>query len=377
MKKYTPRERFRSVLEHREPDRVVVDLGGFQSGITGVAYDKLKRKLGLLRETEIVERIQQLAKLDEAVLERFEVDTRYIFLKPSANWNPQERVEEDSVSFIDEWGTRWRKPHTSYYFDPVEFPLASAAVDELSRYPWLDPHDRSKVEGLKEEALNLRERGYAVCTTVSGVFEQSWYLASLERLLIELRENPRFAEALMDKVLEMQKGIYGNLLEEAGDYLDLIEIWEDISTQQGPLISPNLYKKIIKPRTRELIQFIKQKTKAKVALHSCGSVSWAIDDFIDIGVEVLNPVQVGAANMDTKILKARYGNVLSFWGGIDTQRILPHGTVREVEEEVRRRVDDLAPGGGYIMAAVHNIQPDVPPENIIGMFDTCLRYGHY
>jgi len=377
LKKYTARERVILALEHKEPDRVPIDLGGFQSGITRVAYDKLKRKLGILRKTEIIERVQQLARIDEEVLKRFEVDTRYIFLKPSANWNPRERTKETSVSYIDEWGTRWRKSYTSYYFDPVEFPLASATIDDIYRYCWPNPQDTSKVEGLKKGAINLRRSGYAVCTTISGVFEQAWYLTGLERLLIEIRENPRFVEVLMDKVLEIQEGIYGNLLQEVGDYLDLIEIWEDISTQQGPLVSPNLYRKIIKPRTKELIQFIKQKTKAKIALHSCGSVSWAIDDFIDIGVEVLNPIQVSAANMDTKMLKARYGDVLSFWGAIDTQRILPHGTPQEVEAEVKRRIDDLASGGGYIMASVHNIQPDVPPENIIAMFDACLKYGYY
>lgn len=377
MGKYTSRKRLILALEHKEADRVAIDIGGFQSGITCVAYDKLKKKLGILGKTEIIERIQQLAKLDEEILEKFGVDTRYVFLKSSTKWDPMEKIEQDFISYADEWGTRWKKPRTSYYFDPVEFPLGSATIDDLFRYPWPDSQDTSKVEGLKRNALNLQKRGYAVCTTVSGVFEQCWYLTGLERLLIEIRENPKFVEVLMDKVLETQEGIYSNFLEEVGDYLDLIEIWEDISTQQGPLISPDLYRRIVKPRTKELIQFIKQRTKAKVALHSCGSVSWAMDDFVDIGVEVLNPVQVSAANMDTRILKARYGDVLSFWGAIDTQRILPHGTVQEVEEEVKRRIDDLAPGGGYIMAPVHNIQPDVPPENIIAMFEAAKEFGEY
>ena len=195
--------------------------------------------------------------------------------------------------------------------------------------------------------------------------------------MIEIIENPSFVEALLDKVLEILSQQYSNFLDKVGKYLNLFEIWEDISSQQGPLISPDSYRKIIKPRTRDLINVIKSKTKAKVALHSCGSVSWAIDDFIEIGIEVLNPVQVSAAHMDTKELKKKYGDSMSFWGGIDTQRVLPRGTVKDVEEEVKKRIDDLAKGGGYLFAPVHNIQPDVPPENIIAMYKTGLSYGRY
>jgi len=377
MKKYSARERVLTALNHQEPDRVPLDLGGFQSGITFIAYDNLKKELGITKESKISERNQQLAELDEEVLERFGIDTRYVFLKPSAKWIPQEKADENSVSYRDEWGTRWRKPHTSFYYDPVEFPLALATLEDIKNYPWPEFQDKSKVEGLKEKAQRWREKGFAVFTTVSGVFEQSWYLTGLERMLTAIVEEPQWVETLLDKVLEIEVGLYNNLLEEIGDYLDVIEFWEDISTQQGPLISPVLYRQLIKPRTRDLINAIKSKTKAKIAIHSCGSVSWAIEDFIGIGIEVLNPVQVSAANMDTKELKKKYGDSMSFWGGIDTQRVLPQGTPKEVEEEVKKRIDDLAPGGGYLLAPVHNIQPDVPPENIITIFEVGLKYGNY
>lgn len=379
MSNYTPRTRMRLALDHKEPDRVPIDIGGFQSGITSVAYENLKRKLGVSFKTHILERTQQLAELDEEILERLGVDTRYIFMRPSASWDSKEEtVPNLYTEYTDEWGTRWRKPQSSHYFDPVGFPLASASIDDLRDCSWPDPDDLTRIEGLREKAKNLwKTTDYAIFTSIAGIFERSWFLTGFEQLLTRIIEDPRFIMTLMDKVLEIEVGIYNHLLGQVGEYLDVIVLSDDISTQQGPLFSPVLYRKIVKPRMEELIQFIKQKSRAKVAFHSCGSVSWAIDDLIDIGVEILNPLQVSAAKMDTKILKEKYGKVISFWGAIDTQRVLPYGTPQEVREEVKRRIDDLAPEGGYIMASVHNIQPDVPPENIIAMYEACIEYGRY
>ena len=374
---FSSRERVVAALEHREPDRVPLDIGGYQSGITTIAYEKLKNKLGIVRPTIISERVQQLAKIDEEVLKEFEIDTRYVFIKGSAFWDTKETIDDSSISFFDEWGIQWKKPHTSFYYDPVGSPLKNASVKDIFQYYWPDPNDKSKFDGLEREAQVINNSGYALCTTVSGVFEQAWYLTGLERMMIDTIENPIFVNSLLDKVLDILSQQYSNFLDKVGQYLNLIEIWEDISSQQGPLASPELYRKIIKPRTKDLINLIKNKTKAKIALHSCGSVRWAIDDFFDIGVEVLNPVQVSAAHMDTKELKRKYGNSMSFWGGIDTQWILPRGTTREVNEEVKKRIDDLGKGGGYLLGPVHNIQPDVPPENIITMFKTALSYGKY
>jgi len=372
---FSSRERVLKALNHQEADRVPVDLGGFQSGITAHAYERLKEKLKITCQTRIVERNQQLAEPEEEILERFGVDTRYVFLRFSSNWDPQERSDN---SYCDEWGVRRQKRLSSYYFDIVEFPLISASIKDLETYSWPDPDDLSRVQRLGEKARMIRESSpYALCTTVSGIFERSWSLTGLERALVGIKESPLFMEKLLDKVLQIQLGIYGHFLDEVGHYLDLIEIWEDISTQWGPLMAPSDYRRIIKPRTKELIQCIRGKTKAKIALHSCGSVSWAIEDFLEIGIEVLNPVQVSAAHMNTHTLKQKYGDRLCFWGAIDTQRVLPRGNPQEVRDEVKRRISDLAPGGGYIVAAVHNVQPDVPPENIIAMYEAAKEFGKY
>jgi uroporphyrinogen decarboxylase len=212
---------------------------------------------------------------------------------------------------------------------------------------------------------------------MAGVFEDSWYLTGLERIMIELVENPAFVEHLLDRMVQIQTEICGHFLEEVGEYLDMIEFWEDISSQAGPLMSPDTYRRIVKPRTHRLIAFVRDRTPAKIALHSCGSVAWALEDLIEIGVEVLNPVQVAAQGMDTAVLKSRYGDRISFWGGIDTQRVLLRGTAEEVRAEVRTRINDLAPGGGYLLTSVHNVQPDVPAENIVAMFEEARRYGRY
>ena len=147
--------------------------------------------------------------------------------------------------------------------------------------------------------------------------------------------------------------------------------------QDGLMIHPDDFRKYIKPQWKRIFDFMKTKTKAKMCLHCCGNITPILDDIVEIGVEVINPVQVSNPQMDTKLLKDRYGKDLSFWGAIDTQNVMPMGNVAQVEDEVKRRIDDLAPGGGYIMSAVHSIQPDVPTENIFALYDTTLEYGRY
>ena len=150
-----------------------------------------------------------------------------------------------------------------------------------------------------------------------------------------------------------------------------------LADQRGPMISPELYRRFIKPRHRRYFDAIRARTSAKILFHTCGAVTRLLPDLIDIGVDFLNPVQVSAAHMDTAVLKREYGNKIGFWGAIDTSRVLPMGTVEQVRAEVGKRIHDLAPGGGYVLAAVHNIQPDVPPQNILAMFDACIELGSY
>ena len=222
------RERVLTALDHKEPDRVPLDLGGYQSGITTIAYEKLKIQMGINRPTKISERNQQLAVIDEEVLKEFGIDTRYVFMKPSASWDPKEGSDEKSTWYFDEWGAQWKKPHTSFYYDPVGAPLKEATIEDLGHYHWPDPNEKSRFENVEKEAQAIYDAGYALGTTVSGVFEQAWYLVGLERIMIEIIENPSFVEALLDQVLVILSN-YSNFWRRSV-VSPLIEIWEDISS---------------------------------------------------------------------------------------------------------------------------------------------------
>ena len=194
--------------------------------------------------------------------------------------------------------------------------------------------------------------------------------------MMDLAANPEFAGALLDKLVEVSINKLEQILPVAEGYVQVIVTGDDLGTQNGPQLSPKLYKKIVKPRHKYLYQYIKKYTSAHLFLHTCGSVYEFIPDFIEMGVDVINPVQVSAKDMDTKRLKKEFSKDITFWGGgCDTQKVLPFGTPREVTEEVKRRVGDLVPGGGFVFSQVHVIQAGTPPENIMAMYDAVGKYG--
>ena len=181
----------------------------------------------------------------------------------------------------------------------------------------------------------------------------------------------------MEYSLTVSAGIAEFVLDEVGDYVDVVSFPEDLGFQDRPFMRPELYRAKVKPYHRRLVEAIKSKTRAKVLIHSDGAVYRLIGDLIDIGVDALNPVQVSARDMDSARLKAEFGANMSFWGGIDTHHVLPAGTPEDVREEVKTRIGDLARGGGYVVGPVHNIQAEVPAENIVAMYDSALEYGYY
>jgi uroporphyrinogen decarboxylase len=192
----------------------------------------------------------------------------------------------------------------------------------------------------------------------------------LEDLLLR----PQFVAALAERITDLWIEMNTRVLEESKDYIDLVSYGDDLGTQHSPLIRPELYRERIKPYHRRMAGAVKRFGKP-ILFHSCGSVFSLIPDLIDVGFDALNPIQVSAADMDTKRLKQEFGRDLTFWGGVDTHRVLPCGTPAEVREEVRRRIGDLGEGGGYVLAAVHNVQPEVPPENLVAMIEAALQFG--
>ncbi|MCU0917008.1 MAG: uroporphyrinogen decarboxylase family protein [Planctomycetes bacterium] len=220
---------------------------------------------------------------------------------------------------------------------------------------------------------------YALSTGIGGVvYEICWYLRGLEQWFIDMIENPAFCAALLDRTLAFWLGYYTEFLKEVGDLVDVVMIGDDIGCQSGPLFSPAFYRRVVKPRQKKLVQHIRSLTNAKIWYHSCGSVRPFIPDLLDNGIDILNPVQISAADMDPGALKAQFGDRLTFWGGgIDTQKVLSFAGPDEVRDHVRRNLEAFKPGGGYVFNSVHNIQAGVPPENIAAMFAAAHQYGFY
>lgn len=373
----TPRERVRAALDHREPDRVPLDMGSMHTSIETYAYEPLKRHLGLALDRPMRTFTRDHVEPDPELLEFFAIDTRYVRVQPPDAFKV--KLEEDN-SFLDEFGTRWQKPPGSLYFDPVGYPLENASLADLERYQWPDPRDPGRTRGLREQARRLHEEtDYAVCldTVGMGTFESCWMLRGLQNFFCDLAADPEFAYALLGKVAEFKIALYDELLREVGEYLDVVFVSDDLGTQRAPMVSLKTYRELIRPHQERLWRSVKAKTRAKLFMHSCGSVRALVPDFLEMGLDVLNPVQPLAAGMDTAQLKRDFGDRLSFWGAIDEQGVLSTGSPADVRAEVKRRIRDLAPGGGYVLGPSHNIQGDVPPENIVAMYQAARDFGRY
>lgn len=375
----THRERVLAALHHQEPDRVPIDFGGARcSTIHLLGYENLKSYLGIDAPSIITDRMQQCVLVEEAILDRFDVDTRSLLPGPPDKGGS---IDLDDRTYRDEWGVVRRMPPTSFWYEMRESPLAGEiSLDEITHYPWPDPEDPGRVRGLREQALAHRQRGdYAlILSGTSGPVHMSQYLRGFQDWYTDMAADQRSIGSLMDAVLEVTMAMVRNTLLAAGDLADIVLVGDDLGTQAGPQISPATYRKVIKPRHARLFRLIHDLCPhVKLALHSCGSVFPLIDDLIEIGVDVLNPIQVRAKDMDPLALKLRFGDRLCFWGGIDTQQVMPRGTTEEVKAEVLRRVCQLGAGGGYLLASVHNLQPDVPPENVVTMLSHAREVGAY
>ncbi len=367
------RERVLLAIDRKETDRLPIDFGGRVSGIALSTYEEVKKLLGFEAPTRAFNNRLQTAEVDEGILELFRVDTRHIHHGPAVSWDPQRHLDG---SWRDEWGIRLIKPESSYYYDYAEAPLGRATIADLDGYAWPNGNDLSRCDGKLEEAKAVAQNGkYALFTGFKGIFERAWALRGMQQFFMDMVLDREFAEALLDKVLQVQKEIYGPFLRTISPYLDVVCFTEDMGTQVAPLISPRSYRELIKPRHREWVSFIKEITSARVALHCCGQAIEFLDDAREVGIDLLNPVQVTATGMEPEHLKAEYGGDFCFWGGLDTQQLLPTASPDEVEREVTRISGILGKGGGYIFAPVHNIQPFTPAQNVVKMFEVARTIG--
>ena len=374
MSSLSRRDRVLAVLDHETPDRLPIDLGGSPaSGINLYAYKRLKEYLGLPGPVRVQAERSLLAWPDEALLERFDVDLRLIVAYTPEDARNRGTFDEaayaQEAEYSDAWAVRRRRPPRGhYYVTHAPFEKEDLTLADLDAHPWPSPK-KTDAAGLRREAERLRrDTDCALVVHVPGrLFSIGQFMCGFENWLVQLKTNPEFCEALLDRTLEIQLAMAEDTLGAVGDAADILYLADDYGIQTGPLISPALFRSMFKPRMARLIRFLRERSPAKIAFHSCGSVYALIPDFIDVGVQILNPIQVAAADMDTQRLRREFGKRLVFWGAIDTQHVLPRGTPNDVRAEVARRVRDLSPG--YIPASVHNIQAEVPPQNIVAMVD--------
>jgi uroporphyrinogen decarboxylase len=380
------RERLLTALSHKEPDRIPFDLGSTQvTGLHVVAYDVLRQALGLPSvEIRVSDYIQGLALPDDDVIKALGVDVRGLFPLNSHNWKVRQEDGGDYWVYHDEWGITHHRPNPNgLYFSVVQVPLGDPdlTVHDIKNHPWPNMADPERIAGLRELAESYRAAGYGVILKdpFAGIFEMSQRVVGMENILIMMALNQKVAGALFDQLVELKLAFWDMALPQLDDVVDVISQADDYGTQESQLISPDMFREQIKPRLKILFDRIKALApNARRFFHSCGNVRPLLPDYVEIGVEILNPVHIRARGMEPAELKREFGTDLVFWGGgVDTQGVLPNGTPQEVKDDVRRNVEALAPGGGYVFNTIHNIQADVPPQNIIAMWEALQEYGTY
>jgi len=381
----TSRERVLAVLNHEVPDRVPIVIGvSNATGIKMTPYQGLKKILNIDAPDEYLYDWPELgsAKIDEQTLQRLHGDVRGVLDRfPAAVYERNQKREPHSPC-IDDWGGGQIEIEPGIWY-PGYHPLADATtIEELENYPnWPDMDDPTRIAHVAREAQALADANqYAIMATpwLMFPFERAFSMQGMDKFLMNMAMYPDFAEALLRKNLELCKQLMGNFLTAIGNNIDMIKIGDDLGTQERLMISPRMYRKLLKPIHAELIAHIKQYTDAKIFFHTDGDVFDLIEDFIEIGVDVLNPIQTSAGKMaDLEGLKERYGKDLVFCGAVDTQDLLPHGTPEQVRQEMKRVIHALGKDGGYMVASVHTIMHEVPPENILAMVDAVEEFGYY
>jgi len=388
----TSRERILATLEHKEPDRIPYDLGSTPvTSITNRAYKNLLDYLGIQEEIKLTDKIQLLAEVSEPVLDRLNVDTRGLWPRynHTHNFNPVQ--EGDYWVNRDEWQLTYALPleeEYAHWYDLIKFPMFDKeeyTLGEVDKFPWPDGGAAWRIQGLKEQAKKAHEMGkITVCRSVcAGVFEMALRLRGYEGFFPDMIQNPKVCHRILEKVTEHKLAFWDLMLTEMGEYLDIVGEADDIGTQQSYLISPDMYREFVKPCHKRIFDLVRSHEKRLgkkfyIFFHSDGVNRGIMDDFVELGIDIFNPLQFTCPGMDPVEIKREYGDAFTFWGGlVDTQKILPFGKPEEVREQVKRQIDVLAPGGGFVGCSVHNIQHEVPPENIMAMWETLQEYGKY
>jgi len=378
------RERILEALNHREPDRIPFDLGGTTwTGITNGAYQKFRQHLGLSREEpEWADVIQQIVIPSAEIMQLIDVDTRGLFPLTSHNRDVYSKLRDagERWEYHDEWGFTHHFPkQNGYWFSIVGHPMENLAPDDalVDKYNWPDPLDPERTAGLRERAIRFREEGKLVMIKglCAGIFEMQQRIRGVTNALIDPFLYPEFSDRLIGKLADLKIQFWEKALGELADVVDVVAEADDYGTQESQLVSPDHFRQYYKPHIARIIKNIRDSAPgAKVMFHSCGNIRPLLPDFIETGIDIINPVHVNAAGMEPYQLKKDFGSELVFWGGgVDTQKVLPEGSPSDVMDDVKRNIDALAPGGGFVFATVHNIQAEVPAANIAAMLKAVGR----
>ena len=409
------RERILAAIEHRQPDKVPVDLGATpSSGISAIAYGNLKKHLGLTQGgTLVYDVVQQLAQPEDAVLDRFNIDVVDIgraFNTEAAAWQPTTLMDGQSALY-PAWFHPERQADGSFiarmpdgldiahmpargtfydqtYFPYLEdFPADYRDLDKemgkvlwaaLVHSPWDHARDPGFWETLRAKTLELRRTSDRALMIVVGcnLFEWGTFLRRMDNFLMDLAAEPEQVERLLDALMERHLATLEKVCRAVGDIADIVRFGDDLGTSAGPFMSPNMYRQLFKPRHSMLCDYVHKHSKMKTFLHSCGSIRALLPDLIEAGYDIINPVQTTCLGMEADGLKKDFGKDICFWGGgCDTRTVLPTGSPQEVKDHVKRRLEILMPGGGFVFNTVHNILPDVPPQNIVAMFEAVHEFN--
>ena len=385
----TSLDRVRLALEHKEPDRVPFDLGGtLVSAVNVNTLRRLRKSIGLPENAEVWDKVTQIGKMDRDVIDKFGIDVKNVQPLPPSKPGLARHVgvQDGYDRLIDEFGIGWQMPVSGgHFYDLCHHPLAEARTPaDIERYPWPDPVDPDRFRGMKEKAEAIvfgEKRAYILERMSSGMWENAMWMTGYEKFFCDMVLNSKLVQAIMEKFLEIKMRYWEKALDVVGENVLVVPDADDLGTQKGLLVSVDMYRKLIWPFHRRLFDFIKKKAKLKVYIffHCDGDIREVIPLLIEAGVDILNPIQVNCPSLaDTRGLKREFGRDLTFWGGsCDSQSVLPFGTPDQVREETRRRIEDLAPGGGFVFAPIHVIQSEVPAENIMAWWETLQTFGRY
>ena len=378
------RERILKALNHEEPDRIPYDLAGSTwTGITITAYRNLRKHLGKNEsEANWSDVIQQIVVPSEEMLDELQVDTRGIFPLTSHNWDVYAKLKDcgNYWEYVDEWSFTHHFPKDGYWFSLVKNPMDQVDFEQdniVENFSWPDAGNKLRFVGLREKAIQFRNKDKIVMTKglCAGLFEMHQRVRGMTNAMMDPLLFQNNSDKLIGKLADLKIEFWDAALDELGDVVDIVGEGDDYGTQQSQLISPDQFREFYKPHFSRVLSFIKQKApKVKLLFHSCGNVRPIIPDLIEMGADILNPVHVNATGMEPEQLKRDFGKDIVFWGGgVDTQHVLPNGSVQEVADDVKRNVEALAPGGGFVFSTVHNVQAEVPPENIMSMWNTLME----